>query len=97
MLISNISNLKHLCLSAGQETSHWEYFLTQRSQRIDKVVVETNKILLRLDKLVNKGPPWSDQNKRKGNNLISVFKEFLFILYRFCGVIAHIQKPNADR
>lgn len=49
----------------GHERSHWEYFLTRRSQTIDKVVVESNKLLLRLDKLVKQGPPWSDQNKRK--------------------------------
>lgn len=40
----------------GSTKSHTDYFKQIRSSRIDRYVVETNKLLIRLDKLVGDGP-----------------------------------------
>lgn len=40
----------------GATSSHTDYFKQVRSSRIDRFVAETNKLLIRLDKLVSDGP-----------------------------------------
>lgn len=40
------------------------YFKKIRDSRIDNFAVETNKLIIRLDKLINDAPP--DPSKRKG-------------------------------
>lgn len=47
----------------GATSSHTDYFKSVRSSRIDRFVVETNKLLIRLDKLLTDSP--SDPAGRK--------------------------------
>ncbi|XP_054749688.2 rabenosyn-5-like [Lytechinus pictus] len=49
----------------GASRSHFESLRRIRSDRIDRTVVEINKLVIRLEKLIRYGPPWSDQAKRK--------------------------------
>ncbi|KAK2142843.1 hypothetical protein LSH36_907g00018 [Paralvinella palmiformis] len=48
----------------GGTRSHTDYFKSVRDVRIDRFVVETNKLLIRLDKLLSPDAP-TDPNKRK--------------------------------
>ena len=52
-------------LFSGETKDHTDTFRTVRDTRIDRVVVETNKLLIRLDKLVLDTAP-TDPVKRKG-------------------------------
>ena len=49
----------------GATRSHIDAFKRVRDARIDRYVVETNKVLIRLDKLISPDAP-SDPGKRKG-------------------------------
>ncbi|XP_071507987.1 rabenosyn-5-like [Diadema antillarum] len=49
----------------GASRSHFEFLRSIRSDRIDRTFVEINKLVIRLEKLIKQGPPWSDQAKRK--------------------------------
>ena len=52
-------------MSLGQTYSHTDVFRRVRDARIDRYVVETNKLLIRLDKLIIDTAP-TDPTKRKG-------------------------------
>ena len=49
----------------GGSRSHIDAFKRVRDARIDRYVVETNKVLIRLDKLISPDAP-TDPGKRKG-------------------------------
>ncbi|KRZ73923.1 Rabenosyn-5, partial [Trichinella papuae] len=49
----------------GVTTSQTRYFIKLRHEHVDKSVAETNKLVIRLDKLINNEYPM-DINKRKG-------------------------------
>ena len=51
----------------GQTYSHTDTFRHVRDARIDRFVVETNKLLIRLDKLILDSAP-TDPTKRKGKS-----------------------------
>lgn len=53
----------------GAEVSHTEFFKSVRDSTIDRCVVETNKLLIRLDKLIAEAP--ADPSERKGNCFFS--------------------------
>ena len=53
----------------GASRSHTDAFKKVRDQRIDRFVVETNKLLIRLDKLIANDAPM-DPSKRKGKSLL---------------------------
>ena len=52
----------------GQTRRLTDQFRGVRDARVDKYVVETNKLLIRLDKLVNSDVP-TDSSKRKGKKI----------------------------
>lgn len=52
-------------LLSGATRSHIDAFKRVRDARIDRYVVETNKLLIRLDKLLSPDAP-TDPSKRKG-------------------------------
>ena len=54
----------------GLMVSHTEYFRKIRDARIDQVAVETNMLIIRLDKLINHSP--NDPSKRKGDFMPSL-------------------------
>lgn len=63
-------NLIHaflMCSSLGASQSHLDFFKSIRGARVDHFVVETNKLLIRLDKLLNPDAP-TEPKRRKGNN-----------------------------
>ena len=60
------SNLSYVD-NAGVTKSHIDSFKRIRDARIDRFVVETNKLIIRLDKLVSTDAP-VDAGKRKGEN-----------------------------
>ncbi|KAI1278741.1 Rabenosyn-5 [Halotydeus destructor] len=47
----------------GQSRRHFDYFKQIREDRVERYVIETNKLLIRLDKLITDAP--ADVNKRK--------------------------------
>lgn len=51
------------CIGAIRQ--HSDYFKRIRETRIDRCVIETNKLLIRLDKLIGPDLP-TDAGKRKG-------------------------------
>lgn len=54
--------------SAGETQSHTAYFKKQREQTIGRYVVQTNKVLITLDKLITFDPSSvNDELKRDGN------------------------------
>ena len=53
-------------LNAGAVCEHYDYFRGQRGTRIDRSTVETNKLLIRLEKLVKFNVECSEPSKRKG-------------------------------
>lgn len=52
-----------ICL-VGVTVNHTAYFKKVRDTKIDNFAVETNKLIIRLDKLINEAP--TDPSKRKG-------------------------------
>ena len=56
---------KLLNILTGAMRSHIDAFKRVRDARIDRYVVETNKVLIRLDKLLCPDVP-TDPGKRKG-------------------------------
>eukprot|EP00057_Strongylocentrotus_purpuratus_P024752 XP_011679226.1 PREDICTED: rabenosyn-5-like [Strongylocentrotus purpuratus] len=50
---------------SGASRSHFESLRRIRSDRMDRTVVEINKLVIRLEKLIKHGPPMNDQAKRK--------------------------------
>ena len=53
-----------IIIFSGAIRSHTDYFKQIRDLRIDRFVVETNKLLIRLDKLVGPDVP-TDPGKRR--------------------------------
>lgn len=51
--------------NVGATRGHIDAFKRVRDARIDRYVVETNKLLIRLDKLISPDAP-TDPGKRKG-------------------------------
>ncbi len=62
----------------GAARAHIDTFKRIRDARIDRYVVETNKLLIRLDKLISPEAP-TDPSKRKG-----IFRNFTVIFLRAC-------------
>lgn len=59
--------------STGETTSHTAYFKKQRELTIGRYVVQTNKVLITLDKLISFDPSTvNDELKRDGNSVIIV-------------------------
>lgn len=56
---------EHVYILVGATRSYSDAFKRVRDARIDRFVVETNKLLIRLDKLMSPDAP-SDPAKRKG-------------------------------
>lgn len=73
-------------LFSGMVHSWTDFFRGIRDARVDKYVVETNKILIRLDKLISAEVP-NDSGKRKGN---SVF--LIYVVVIFYNVVLEINK-----
>ena len=48
----------------GTRENHTEYFRTIRDSRLERFMVETNKLIIRLDKLAHEAP--SDPKQRAG-------------------------------
>lgn len=59
-----------LSFSSGAITSHTKYFKDVRNVRLERYAYETNRLLIRLDKLLNNLPsdPADRKGKRKGIN-----------------------------
>ncbi|XP_072026267.1 rabenosyn-5-like [Amphiura filiformis] len=64
----------------GASTNHFDYFKRNRSSKVDNFVVETNKLMIRLEKLVNYS---QEANKRKDfeKNVVPWVKDSD---YKFC-------------
>ena len=65
--------VQYLFLFIGVIHSLTDNFRALRDARVDKYVVETNKLLIRLDKLISPEAP-AEGSKRKGNK-----REFIYI------------------
>ena len=66
------SLLRELYLIVGATRSHIDYLKKVREARIDRFVVETNKLLIRLDKLISADAP-EEPSKRKGEIFVNNF------------------------
>ena len=62
-----------MILLTGVINSLTDNFRALRDARVDKYVVETNKLLIRLDKLISPDAP-SEGSKRKGKTVIKCRK-----------------------
>ena len=67
-----------VCVLAGCVRSHIDFFKSIRCTRVDYFVVEVNKLLIRLDKLLTVDSPMEDK-KRKGTICVFVVI-FAFLL-----------------
>lgn len=56
-------HIRQLVLFLGETRNHFDYFRKIRDSRIERYVIETNKLLIRLDKLITDAP--KDPEKRK--------------------------------
>jgi hypothetical protein len=74
----------------GVTRSLTDYMKAVRGSRIDRYVIETNKLLIRLDKLLSADAP-TDPSKRKGGMFTD--EGFLFALVQRC-VISFWNKPD---
>ncbi|XP_033647984.1 rabenosyn-5-like isoform X1 [Asterias rubens] len=59
----------------GAVCEHYDYFRGQRGTRIDRSTVETNKLLIRLEKLVKFNVECSEPSKRKGKRARKAFEK----------------------
>ncbi|KRX56387.1 Rabenosyn-5, partial [Trichinella sp. T9] len=64
-LEASVVNKSSICQELGVTTSQTRYFKKLRHEHVDISVAETNKLVIRLDKLINNEYPM-DINKRKG-------------------------------
>nr|XP_027202598.1 rabenosyn-5-like [Dermatophagoides pteronyssinus] len=62
--INPIQQWKH-SMKPAKKRSHYEYFRQIRDSRIERYVFETNKLMIRLDKLLRDYPPLNDWIKRR--------------------------------
>lgn len=63
----------------GVITSHTKYFKDVRNARLERYAYETNKLLIRLDKLLNNLP--SDPVDRKGERVYSYLSTDIMFTY----------------
>lgn len=70
--MDNVLLIKRNGLFSGKVHSWTDFFRGIRDARVDKYVVETNKILIRLDKLISAEVP-NDSGKRKGNSIFLIY------------------------
>ena len=52
-------------MSLGMIRSHWNDYHNIRDKQIERYVFETNKLMIRLDKLLRDYPPLNDWIKRR--------------------------------
>lgn len=73
-------------MNIGQRRSHNEYFRMIRESRIERYIFETNKLLIRLDKLLNDYPPISDPVRRREHeqSIVQWVDEKIVNLCPFC-------------
>lgn len=61
-------------MSLGKTVSHFEYFQTVRSARLERFSVPVNQLIIRLDKLLDNMP--RETAKKKG--LFEFFSHYFF-------------------
>lgn len=80
LISPNVDEFYKINQAMGPKRSHWSALKKRRDERIEYCVIETNKLLVRLDKLLKEAP----QGKNFSSSSITCFPSnvFLLSLYR---------------